>query len=62
MIGRYERRGRPSVYQAGDYTIANIPLFFEAGERMGRVSYGRDGQAAGLFFLLPAMVEDRPGA
>jgi hypothetical protein len=61
MIGRYERHGRPSVYQAGDYTIADIPLFFEAGDRMERVSYGRDGQVAGLFFLPPAMVEDRPG-
>jgi hypothetical protein len=61
MIAWYERHGRPSVYQAGDYTIADIPLFFEAGDRMGRVSYGRDGQVAGLFFLPPAMVEDRPG-
>jgi hypothetical protein len=51
LVGQYERRGEPSVYQAGDFTIVDTPLFFEAGERMGRVSYDRDGRVAGLFFL-----------
>jgi hypothetical protein len=26
----------------------DVPLFFEAGERTGRVSYDRDGKVAGL--------------
>lgn len=60
MVGRYERRGTPSVYQAGDYTIADIPLFFEAGERMGRISFDRDARVAGLFFLPGAMAGDLP--
>jgi Protein of unknown function (DUF3887) len=56
LTGRYERRGVPSVYQAGDYTVADVPLFFEAGERMGRVSYDRDGRVAGLYFLPTGML------
>ena len=55
LAGRYERRGAPSVYQAGDYTVADVPLHFEAGERIGRISYGRDGRVAGIFFLPPGM-------
>ena len=57
MVGEYERHGTPSVYQAGDYTIADIPLYFEAGERMGRVSYDRDARVAGLFFLPPGLAD-----
>jgi hypothetical protein len=56
MAGRYERRGAVSVYQAGDYTIVDVPLFFEAAERVGRISYDRDGRVAGLFFLPRGMV------
>ncbi len=55
MAGRYEHRDAPSVYQAGDYTLVDVPLYFEAGERVGRVSYDRDGQVAGLFFLPPGL-------
>lgn len=51
LAGRCERRGTPSVFQAGDYTVADIPLYFEAGERIGRISYDRDAQVAGIFFL-----------
>jgi hypothetical protein len=57
MVGDYERHGEPSVYQAGDFTVVDIPLFFEAGERMGRVSYDRDGRVAGLFFLPRGLVD-----
>jgi hypothetical protein len=48
MAGRYERRGTPLVYQASDYTVADVPLFFEAGERVGRVSDDRGARVAGL--------------
>ena len=51
LIGRYERRDAPSVFQAGDYTVVDIPLYFEAGERISRISYGRDARVAGIFFL-----------
>lgn len=37
--------------QAGDYTVVNVPLRFEAAELTGRVSYDRAGQVAGLYFL-----------
>ena len=57
MAGEYERHGEPSVYQAGDFTVVDLPLFFEAGERMGRVSYDRDGRVAGLFFLPRGLVD-----
>lgn len=53
FVGGYERHGEPAAYQAGDYTVVDIPLFFEAGERIGRVSYDRDARVAGLFFLTP---------
>ena len=56
MAGRYERRGAASVYQAGDYTVVDVPLSFEAAERVGRTSYDRDGRVAGLFFLPRGMV------
>jgi hypothetical protein len=51
MVGEFERHGEPSVYRAGDYTIVDVPLSFEAGERTGRVSYDQDARVAGLFFL-----------
>jgi hypothetical protein len=51
MVGGYERMGEPLAYQAGDYTIVDIPLSFEAGERCARVSYDRHGKIAGLFIL-----------
>ena len=59
LAGRYERHGEPSVYQAGDLTVVDTPLFFEAGERMGRVSYRRDGRVAGLLFLPRGLVDDQ---
>ena len=43
--------GEPVVHQAGDYTVADVPLRFEAAELTGRVSFDRDGGVAGLYFL-----------
>ena len=51
LAGRYERHGPPSVFQAGDYTVVDVPLYFEAGERIGRISYSRDARVSGIFFL-----------
>jgi hypothetical protein len=43
--------GEPVVHQAGDFTVVNVPLQFEAAELTGRVSYDRAGQVAGLYFV-----------
>jgi hypothetical protein len=51
MAGAYEGMGEPVARQAGDYTVVDVPLRFEAAEMTGRVSYDRAGQVAGLFFL-----------
>jgi hypothetical protein len=53
MIGRLEHAGEPLAYQAGDLTLVDIPLSFEAAERTVRITYNRDGQVAGLHFLPP---------
>jgi len=49
--GAYEGMGEPVAHQAGDYTVVDVPLHFEAAELTGRVSFDRAGQVAGLFFL-----------
>ena len=51
LAGEYQGMGEPVAYQAGDYTVVDVPLRFEAAEMTGRVSYDRAGQVAGLFFL-----------
>jgi hypothetical protein len=53
MIGRLEQVGEPLAYQAGDLTLVDVALSFEAAERTARVSYDRDGKVAGLHFLPP---------
>lgn len=55
LIGRLEQTGRPVVYQAGDLTVADIPLSFEAGERTARIAFDREGKVAGLHFLSPGL-------
>ncbi len=49
VIGSFERMGEPLAYPAGDNTAADIPLYFEAGERTGRVTFSPDGEVVGLF-------------
>lgn len=52
--GRYEQRmGEPFAHQLGDYTVVDVPLRFEVGEQVGRVTFSRDGKVAGLFVLPP---------
>lgn len=50
-IGRYERMGDPYVLRAGEHTVVNVPLFCEAGEVLGRVTFNADGTIGGLFLL-----------
>jgi len=49
--GEYQGMGEAVAHQAGDYTVVDVPLRFEAAEMTGQVSYDRAGQVAGLFFL-----------
>jgi hypothetical protein len=51
MAGEYQGMGEPVAHQAGDYTVVDVPLRFEAAEMTGRVSYDQAGRVAGLFFL-----------
>jgi hypothetical protein len=53
MLGRLERVGEPLAFQAGDRTLVDIPLSFEAAERTARISYDPNGKVAGLNFLPP---------
>jgi uncharacterized protein DUF3887 len=48
-VGRFERVDEPLTYQAGDFTVVDVLLHFEAGQCMAHVSYRREGQVAGLF-------------
>ena len=52
-VGGYERMGEPLVFQANEATVVEIPLFFEAGDWTGQVTFDREGQVIGLF-LRPA--------
>jgi hypothetical protein len=53
LIGRYEGMGEPFAHRAGDHTVVEVPLHFEAGEATGRVIFDEDGKVAGLW-LRPA--------
>jgi hypothetical protein len=56
MIGRYEGMGEPFAHRAGDHTVVEVPLHFEAGEAVGRVIFTGDGEVTGLW-LRPAQGE-----
>ncbi|HEY7262280.1 MAG TPA: DUF3887 domain-containing protein [Trebonia sp.] len=49
LIGQFERMGEPLVRSDGEHTIVDIPLYFEAGDANGRVTFARDGKVVGLF-------------
>jgi hypothetical protein len=53
MVGRFERIGEPFAHRAGDDTMVDVPLHFEAGEGVGSIRFDRDGKVAGLM-LRPA--------
>ena len=50
-VRQHAPRREPVAHRAGDYTVVDVPLRFEAAELTGRVSYDRAGQVSGLFFL-----------
>jgi hypothetical protein len=49
LIGRYEGMGEPFAHRAGDHTIVEVPLHFEAGEATVRAVFAPDGEVAGLW-------------
>jgi hypothetical protein len=55
MIGSFERMGEALAYPVEGRTVVDIPLYFEAGERTGRVSFDDDAKVVGLF-IRPASV------
>jgi hypothetical protein len=55
MIGSFERMGEALAYPVEGGTVVDIPLYFEAGERTGRVSIDDDAKVIGLF-IRPASV------
>jgi hypothetical protein len=53
QVGAYERMGEPIVLPADGDTVVNLPLFFEAGERTGLVTFDSGGKVIGLFIRPP---------
>jgi hypothetical protein len=51
QVGAYERMGEPATLRVGGYTVVDVPLYCEAGELTGRVSFDDDGAVAGLFLV-----------
>lgn len=53
LAGAYESRGDTEVVRAGDFTITNTPLSFEAGDFVARITFRDDRSIAGLYILNP---------
>jgi Protein of unknown function (DUF3887) len=48
-VGTFERFGDPVAHAAGDLTVVDVLLHFEAGQAMAQVSFRREGTVAGMF-------------
>ena len=53
QVGAYERMGEPLAYSAENTTVVDLPLYFEAGDRTGRVVFDEDGKVIGLWIRPP---------
>jgi hypothetical protein len=55
LVGAFEGFGQddPFVRRIGDYTVADIPLRYEAGAMKARVAFDADEKVAGFFILPP---------
>ncbi|WP_430592183.1 DUF3887 domain-containing protein [Humidisolicoccus flavus] len=51
LAGAFESHGEPAAMRAGDVTITNTPLSFEAGEYIARIVFRDDTSIAGLHIL-----------
>jgi hypothetical protein len=49
LIGAFDGMDEPFARPAGDYTVVDITLHFEAGEATGRVTFDAGGAVTGLF-------------
>jgi len=61
--GELERRGTPTPLSlAGGVVVVEEPLHMEAADLVARVSYNRDGDMVGLWFLpsVQALSEEKP--
>lgn len=48
QVGAFERMGEPSARQFGERAIVDIPLYFEAGDAIGKVTFDGDAAVIGL--------------
>lgn len=53
IAGSYESHGDTEAARAGDFTITNTPLAFEAGDFVARITFRDDRTIAGLYILNP---------
>lgn len=51
LAGAYESHGDTEAVRAGDFTITNTPLNFEAGDFLARITFRDDQSIAGLYIL-----------
>jgi hypothetical protein len=49
-VGAFERFGEPVAHAAGDLTVVDVLMHFEAGTTVAQVSFRPDGTVAGLYF------------
>jgi hypothetical protein len=49
LIGEFEQMGAPVARSDGEHTIVDVPLYFEAGDANGQVTFDRGGTVIGLF-------------
>ena len=62
LAGAYESHGDTDAVRAGDFTITNTPLTFEAGDFVARITFRDDRTIAGLFILNPDAVGGAGGS
>lgn len=60
-VGAFEGMGEPVSRRSGDLTVVDVPLAFEAGDLVGRVTLHPDRRVGGLFVLDPAQAGDAAG-
>jgi hypothetical protein len=51
-VGAFEGFGEPVAHAAGDLTVVDVLMHFEAGDAVAQVSFRRDATVAGLFIRL----------
>lgn len=53
QAGQREETGAPAVSVRHGYTVVDVPIAFERGDRTGRVVFNADDEVSGLFVLPP---------